>query len=272
MGRKKNSVDATRRPETRAQTIRLKLENSHGGVADFVTSPTGSFSFAFALYPTGTRLTYKGAEIRADQTPEELGMQDGDTIVVTEPNDPGLVRPRDFEELEPDAEVMNLRLADANGTVVDVHTNPTDLFVPLIFEWAKANHTPADWIHFTYNGEEVVPDQTPEELGMQDGDTLTVVVSQNNLEPANAGLVHPNVFGGQVINLRLADANGNEVDVQTNPTVPLITLTIEWSMAVLTPAPATSIHFTYNGTEVGLDQTPAELGMRDGDTLMVTVD
>lgn len=180
MGRKKNSVDATRRPETRAQTIRLKLENSHGGVADFVTSPTGSFSFAFALYPTGTRLTYNGAEIRADQTPEELGMQDGDT--------------------------------------------------------------------------------------------LTVVVSQNNLEPANAGLVHPNVFGGQVINLRLADANGNEVDVQTNPTVPLITLTIEWSMAVLTPAPATSIHFTYNGTEVGLDQTPAELGMRDGDTLMVTVD
>ena len=74
----------------------------------------------------------------------------------------------------------------------------------------------------------------------------------------------PSTSGGS-LNIRVRDANGRVEYFTVKPTTPLERVLNAWSTRV--GVCAASVRFLWDGSRVRCDQTPADIGMEDGDQL-----
>ena len=74
----------------------------------------------------------------------------------------------------------------------------------------------------------------------------------------------PSTSGGS-LNIRVRSASGREEYFKVMPTTPLERVFDAWSTQV--GVCAASVRFLFDGSRVRCDQTPADIGMEDGDQL-----
>ena len=98
---------------------------------------------------------YGGNVIREDQTPESLGMQDGDAILV--------------EKL-----LLALKVVAPDGEEDFLEIKRTSKLKGLMWHWCSQRQYEMEHVRFLFDGERVGEDQTPHELGIDDFDSLEV--------------------------------------------------------------------------------------------------
>ena len=89
-------------------------------------------------------------------------------------------RPETEAPRPPAEDVLDLRTVDPNGDVFGTRISVRTPLRTLVSPVAFFNRVPEESVHLVHQGADVRLDRTPQELGMQSGDTITVVIREAN--------------------------------------------------------------------------------------------
>ena len=113
-------------------------------------------SFASGTIPyEDVSFLYRGTVIREDRTPDTLGMEDGDAILV--------------EKI-----LLALKVIAPDGKEDVLFMKTMSTMKGLMSDWCSKRQYEMEHVRFLFDGERVGEDQTPHDLGMEDFDTLEV--------------------------------------------------------------------------------------------------
>jgi len=76
------------------------------------------------------------------------------------------------------AEHLNLQVKSQDGTVVHFKAKVTTPFRKLMTAYCDRQSVAADSVVFMFEGERLNGNQTPQEVGMEDGDSIDVMIHQ----------------------------------------------------------------------------------------------
>lgn len=80
--------------------------------------------------------------------------------------------------LPPLAVPINIRLVEADGSELAFKVRSTTRFVKVIDAFCSARHIHPNAVRFLFDGQRLSDNDTPQQLGMQDGDIIDVALQQ----------------------------------------------------------------------------------------------
>ena len=107
------------------------------------------------------KFTHLDSELTGDETPIDLSMENG-AVIVTSGN------------VDPDT-AMRIKVVTPDGNEVFFKMRMTTPLQRVITAFCNRQGVAADSLRFKHDGEEFSPNETPADLGMEDGDTIYVV-------------------------------------------------------------------------------------------------
>lgn len=85
-----------------------------------------------------------------------------------------------YAETKPkvEGEVINLIVKDGNGTEVHFKVKPHTKFEKVMSAYCQKKGMDIAHVRFLFDGERIRKEQTPSEIGMEDGDSIDAVIEQ----------------------------------------------------------------------------------------------
>jgi len=189
--------------------------------------------------PLYARFVFDGVRIGPQDTPKEIGLEDGDQIEV-------------FRELgqEKTAGILNLKVCGPDGRIVHIKIKKTAAMMELMMAyWEKTNFNPL-YSTFSCDGVRIDPKNTPNELGIEDGDLITVDIKQNS---------------DCIIELKVKGSDGNIMWLKIKKTAAMKELMNDyWDKTKVNPL---YVEFLHDGQSIDPNDTPMELGLVNGDQI-----
>lgn len=180
-----HGVKRTRRPTTEkpVATVKKEIETDHGpqeekksgshinvkvkngDVDDHIFKIGRNMELSKLMTAYSDRVSldflFNGKRLQGEQTPDKLEMEDGDEIEAI------LV----WRE-KPDPNLINVKVKSLVGNVVLFRIERTKKLGKLMRDYCEGRGLEYQTQIFTFDGRRLREEQTPEELGMEDGDVI----------------------------------------------------------------------------------------------------
>lgn len=137
------------------------------------------FCAAQGIVPSSVVFIYKASLLHPEQTPESVGMEEGDAIEVIFLEDynknGGNIPSTSSNE---SSEHISLNVVGQSGSEIFFKIKKKTKFKKLIDAYCQRQAVEPLSVRFLYDGVRIQPDQTPESLEMEDGDIIDAVLQQ----------------------------------------------------------------------------------------------
>jgi len=170
--------------------VSLQIVSQDGNAITLKVKKNTKFGKIMAKYAThqGLDLTalkfmFDGQRISEDDTPAGLEMEDDDKIDVamqqvgggTEDDEgAGEGKP----DLKPDVESITISLQSQDGTQTQFKVKKTMRFEKIMKKYAQHMGLDGNSLRFMFEGSLITPETTPEQLELEEGDQIDVMIAQ----------------------------------------------------------------------------------------------
>ncbi|XP_045790213.1 NFATC2-interacting protein-like isoform X2 [Trifolium pratense] len=186
----------------------------------------------------GVAFLFNGRLLRAEQTPDELQLVNGDEIDVVF-----------YDQLAR----MKLKVKCQDGNEIFFSVNKSTQLKKLMNAYCDHHSVDFNSIDFLFNEHRIQEEQSPDELQMEDGDEIDAIVYDQSRR----------------INLKVTSQVGFEAFFRINRSTRLKNLMDVYRRRYCFDF--NGVAFLFNGRLIEADQTPDELGMQNGDEMLAVL-
>ncbi|KAJ3045567.1 hypothetical protein HDV00_009224 [Rhizophlyctis rosea] len=286
-----DSIDAVEIHEL-GPRITLQFNSPNGNVRIMrirTKAPLGTVMAEYwereGIFSTQIRFLYQGVRLQLDQTPEQLEMEDGDSVDVAYEQLGG--GPNDLPD-----KLITIKVRYYDDVQMAFKIKPTYPMKKLMEKFCERRGTQFENTKFLYDGQRLTGDETAEGLAMEDEDSIDAVDMQESgsrttrspqmQEPGSRTTLRQLMNGtssrttrpqqmngtGSRMTLQFDAHNGNVRMMKIRSKSPLGKIMEEYREQQ--GVSKDMIRFLYQGTRLMGTETPDEMEMEDGDSVDVT--
>ncbi|KAH0468992.1 hypothetical protein IEQ34_002224 [Dendrobium chrysotoxum] len=164
-------------------SITLKIRSQNGNEILYNVKPSIKFRKIMNHYCNRQSLQintvvflFDGRRLRDEQTPKDLGMEDGDEIDAMLHQIGGKWQALNKKPNEPT--ILSLKVNSQDGEEVLYRAKPTTKLSKLMNDYCNRHSFPINSIAFVFDGRRLRDEDTPESLKMEDGDEIDALIHQ----------------------------------------------------------------------------------------------